>query len=90
MWAIINFQKYFTTHEYLSKVFSEPCPIVNTYCTVPERISNKRGHERMGKAFDFQKFKTIRSFGIEIYNNDLSSDDAIEQQIRLQNDIDIF
>ena len=42
----------------------------------------------MGKAFDFQKFKTIRSFGREIYNNDLSSDDALEQQIRLQNDID--
>ena len=42
----------------------------------------------MGKVFDFQKFKTIRSFGREIYNNDLSSDDALEQQIRLQNDTD--
>ena len=70
------------------KYLVNPDPIVNTYCTVPERISNKRGHERMGKAFDFQKFKTIRSFGREIYNNDLSSDDALEQQIRLQNDID--
>ena len=25
-----------------------------------------------------------------IYNNDLSLDDALEQQIRLKNDIDIF
>ena len=32
-------------------------------------------------------FKTIRSFGREIYNNDLSLDDALEQQIRLKDDI---
>ena len=31
------------------------------------------------KTFDFQKFKTIKYFGIEIYNNDLSLDDALEQ-----------
>ena len=34
--------------------------------------------------------KRIRSFRREIYNNDLSLDDAHELQIRLKNDIDIF
>ena len=31
----------------------------------------------------YQKFTTIRAFGREIYNNDLSIDDALELQIRL-------
>ena len=35
-------------------------------------------------------FKTIRSFGREIYNNDLLLDDALELQIRLKDDIDIL
>ena len=40
---------------------------------------------------DFQSFNTIRwLFGREICNNDLSLDDAIEQQIRVKDDIDIF
>ena len=40
---------------------------------------------------DFQNFNTIRwLFGREICNNDLSLDDAIEQQIRVKDDIDIF
>ena len=42
------------------------------------------------KAYGFQKFKTKRSFGGEIYNNDLLFNDALEQQIRLKNDIDIL
>ena len=33
---------------------------------------------------------TIRSFGKEIYNNDLSLDDLIEQQMRLKDDINVF
>ena len=36
----------------------------------------KTGNKKNDKAYDFQKFKTIRSFGREIYNNDLSLDDA--------------
>ena len=36
------------------------------------------------------KFMTIRSFGKEIYNNDLSLDDLIEQQMRLKDDINVF
>ena len=39
---------------------------------------------------DCQKFKTIISFGREIYNDNLSLDDALKQKIRLKDDIDIF
>ena len=53
-------------------------------------LMNKTGNKKKNKMYDFQKFKTIRSFGREIYNNDLSLDDALEQQIRLKDDIDIF
>ena len=40
------------------------------------------------KTYQFPKFKTIRSFGREIYNNNLSLDDAIEQQIILKGNND--
>ena len=49
----------------------------------------KTGSKKKDKKYDFQKFKKIRSFGREIYNNDLSLDDAPEQEIRLKNIIDI-
>ena len=43
------------------------------------------------KTYQFQKFKTIRSFGRKIYNNNLSLDDATEQQIILKgNNYKIF
>ena len=50
----------------------------------------KSGNKKKDNTYDFQKFKTIRSFGRNIYNNDLSLDDALEQQIRLKDDINIF
>ena len=50
----------------------------------------KTGNEKKDKIQDFQKFKTIRSFEREIYNNDLSLDDVIEQQIRLKDYTDIY
>ena len=50
----------------------------------------KTGNKKKDKTSNFQKFKTIRSFGREIYNNDLSLDDALELQIRLKDDINIF
>ena len=50
----------------------------------------KTGNKKKDETYDFQKFKTIRSFGRKIYNNDLSLDDAIELQIILNDDIDIF
>ena len=40
------------------------------------------------KTYQFQKFKTIRSFGREIYNNNLSLDDATEQQMILKSNND--
>ena len=53
-------------------------------------IIYKTCNKKKDKPYDFQTFKTIRSFGREIYNNDLSLDDALKLQIRLKNDIDIF
>ena len=38
----------------------------------------------------FQIFKTIRFFGREIYSDNSSLDDVLEQQTRLQEDIDFF
>ena len=40
----------------------------------------KTGNKKKSKTFDFQKFKTIRSFARELYNNDLSLDDALKQK----------
>ena len=50
----------------------------------------KSSNKKKDKTYDFQKFKTIRSFGREIYNNDLSQNDAHELQIRLKYDIDVL
>ena len=44
----------------------------------------------MDKTYNFRKFKTIAYYGTEIYNNDLTLHDALEQQIRLKDDICIF
>ena len=49
----------------------------------------KKDNKKRDKRYDFQKLKT-RSFGREIYNNDLSVDDAFDLQKRLKDDIDIF
>ena len=50
----------------------------------------KTFNTKKDETYDFQKFKTIRSLRREIYNNDLSLNDALEQQIRLKDDIDIL
>ena len=50
----------------------------------------KTGNKKKDKTYDFQKFKTIRFFWREIYNNDLSLDDALEQQIISKDDVEIF
>ena len=42
----------------------------------------KTSNKKNDKTYDFQLLKTIRSFGREICNNDLSLDDALEHQIR--------
>ena len=46
----------------------------------------KTGNKKKHKTYFFGRFKTIRSFGREVYNNDLSLDDTLEQQIRLIDD----
>ena len=46
--------------------------------------------EKKDKTYGFQNFQTKISLGREICHNDLSLDDALEQQIRLKDDIDIF
>ena len=51
-------------------------------------LIHKTGNKKKDKTYYFQEFKTIRSFGSEIYNNDWSLDVALEQQIRLKDDID--
>ena len=55
-----------------------------------DNLIYKTGNKKKDKTDDFQKFKTIRSFEGEIYNKNLSLDDALEQQIGLKDEIDIF
>ena len=55
-----------------------------------DNLIHKTDNNKKDKIYDFQKFKTIKSFRRETYNNDLSLDDALEQHMRLKNDIDIF
>ena len=42
----------------------------------------KTGNSSKNKTFDYQKFRTVRSFKKEIYNNDLSLDDDLQQLIK--------
>ena len=42
------------------------------------------------KTSDFQKFKTIRSFGREIYSSILTLNNALEKQINLKDEVDKF
>ena len=55
-----------------------------------DNLIYKTGNKKMDETYDFQKFKTIRTFGRENYSNDLSLDDALELQIILKSDIYIF
>ena len=47
-------------------------------------LTYKIGNKKKDISDNFQKFKTIRTFTREIYSNDLSLDNALEQQIRLR------
>ena len=40
--------------------------------------------------YDFQKLKTIKSFAREIYNDNLTLEDALGEQINIKNEIDKF
>ena len=48
----------------------------------------KTGNKENDRRYDFQISKSIRSFGRDIHNNDLSLDRALEQQIRVKDDVD--
>ena len=50
----------------------------------------KTGNKKKEKKYDFQKFKTIRSFGRDIYSINLSLDDALEEQVNLSDEINSF
>ena len=47
-------------------------------------------NSKKDKTYDFQKFQTITSFGRKIYNNYLSLDNALEQEVRSTYSTDIF
>ena len=64
---------------------------LNKIVDIKNKLNNddliyKTGNKTKDNTSDFHKFKTIRSFGREIYKNVLSLDDARELQIRLEND----
>ena len=42
---------------------------------------------RKNEIYDFQKFKIIASLGREICNDELTLEDALEEQIKLKNEI---
>ena len=48
----------------------------------------KTGNKEKDKTYHFQKFKTINSFGREIYNGEIILEDALEEQINLKNAMD--
>ena len=50
----------------------------------------KRGNKKKSKIYDFQKFKTIRSFGREIYSSIITLNDTLAEQINLKDEIDKF
>ena len=45
----------------------------------------KTGNKNRDKTYDFQKLKTTRSFGKEIYRGIVTLDNALEEQVNLKN-----
>ena len=48
----------------------------------------KTGNKNRDKKYGFQKLKTVRSFGREICRGIVMLDDALEEQVNLQDVID--
>ena len=48
-------------------------------------LTYKIGNKKKDISYNFQKFKTIRTFTREIYSNDLSLDNALEQKKQQKN-----
>ena len=47
-------------------------------------LAFKTGNNKKDKLYGFQKCKTIKPFGIRIYNGELTLEDALEGQINLK------
>ena len=47
-------------------------------------LTYKTGNNKKDKLYDFQKFKTIKPFGIRTYNGELTLEDALEGHINLK------
>ena len=50
----------------------------------------KSGNKKQDKKFDFEKFKIIKSFGREIYCDNLTLDDVLGEQINWKDEIEKF
>ena len=50
----------------------------------------KSGNKKQDKKFDFEKFKIIKSFGREIYSDNLTLDDVLGEQINWKDEIEKF
>ena len=80
------FLKHFLNEEATCE-FNKIVEMHNKLKTSRVDLIYKTGNKKNDKTYDFQTFETIRSFARKNYNNFLSLDDALEQQIRLKNGI---
>ena len=81
------FSKDFLTEEAINKLIK----IVE----IEQKINRgnliyKTDDKKKDKKYDCQKFKAIRYFRREIYNNKLTLEDALQEQIKFKNEIDKF
>ena len=53
-----------------------------------DNLIYKTGNKKKDKIYDFQRFKTIRSFGRKIYNDDLLLENVLEELVNLKDEID--
>ena len=79
------FKRFFNWRSYILSKIKEIEVKINRYDLI-----YKTGDKERDKTYNFQKFKTIKSFGREIYNDELTLEHAFEEQIKSQNEIDKF
>ena len=49
-----------------------------------DNLNHKTGDNKRDKKYNFQKFKTVRSFRREVFNDELRLEDALEEQIKFK------
>ena len=81
----------------LSKAFltEEAIFELNKFIEIEQKFNRddlvyQKGDNKKDKIYDFQNFKTLRSFGREIYSDYLTIEDVLEEQIQFKNEIDNF